>query len=460
MDIIIKGNREIMYKIKKMPDCLNDELDQQTAAELMNGLIEEAGVEKERSEDIIFDTGCQKCSVFNYITSTESGNIIYNTLYNSLVRLDDAELEYYNGNKEYDDNLTRQFFENGLWVDEKTDELNNLLRYCYYLVKYQEHEPQITVTTTMKCNARCFYCYEKGTAHRDMPKKTEDEIVKFIQTLDTSKDIKINWFGGEPFMNTECIDNISQKLKDLNISFSSFIISNGSLITDEIIEKMKDLWNTKQIQITIDGTEVVYRKRKNYSDNNGDYFDLLWKIRKVSRNGIYVQIRMNIDENNEDDVCYLVDELEGFFGKISNITYYPAFLDGVGSKLTDEERVDILLRIFESVEDKSKLTINDKLYSLPKVSPCMIYDKHSYTVDVNGDVFRCEHQVGNAAYAIGKIGSLSSESAKVNIQTLRDECRKCVFLPKCMGGCTSNHENGDNPCMIIRYMIEAYLKLL
>ena len=58
-------------------------------------------------------------------------------------------------------------------------------------------------------------------------------------------------------MNTDCIDVISERLKELNIEYTSYIITNGSLITDDIIKKMSDLWNTKDIQITIDGTEDV-----------------------------------------------------------------------------------------------------------------------------------------------------------------------------------------------------------
>ena len=42
----------------------------------------------------------------------------------------------------------------------------------------------------------------------------------------------------------------------------------------------------------------------------------------------------------------------------------------------------------------------------------------------------------------------------------REECNNCVFLPKCYGGCMSNYLEGDDPCMIEKYLIKAYLDIL
>ncbi len=141
--------------------------------------------------------------------------------------------------------------ENGLWVSETLEERQNLIRYCYYLVKYQKAPPQITVTTTMECNARCFYCYEHGVPQRKIQDGVIEQTLAFIDTLQTKDGVKINWFGGEPLLNPECIDTISQALKDKNISYHSYIITNGSLVTDELIGKMNHLWNTRDTDVNI-----------------------------------------------------------------------------------------------------------------------------------------------------------------------------------------------------------------
>ncbi len=62
-----------------------------------------------------------KCSVFNYIAQTEKGNIIYNTLYNTLARLSDDELSCYYGDKKCGVELKYLFVDNGLWVEQDLD---------------------------------------------------------------------------------------------------------------------------------------------------------------------------------------------------------------------------------------------------------------------------------------------------------------------------------------------------
>ena len=45
-------------------------------------------------------------------------------------------------------------------------------------------------------------------------------------------------------------------------------------------------------------------------------------------------------------------------------------------------------------------------------------------------------------------------------QVTKQECERCVFLPKCYGGCEANYIEGDSPCMIEKYLIKAYLQIL
>ncbi|MBQ7198864.1 MAG: hypothetical protein IJS29_06345 [Selenomonadaceae bacterium] len=45
-------------------------------------------------------------------------------------------------------------------------------------------------------------------------------------------------------------------------------------------------------------------------------------------------------------------------------------------------------------------------------------------------------------------------------ENLRTECKSCVFLTKCMGGCAANLETNDEPCMVGKYIIQGYLAYL
>ena len=60
------------------------------------------------------------------------------------------------------------------------------------------------------------------------------------------------------------IDLITDKMRDAGRAFTTTFTTNGYLFNKELIVKAKNIWNTVNVQITIDGTEDIYNKIKNY----------------------------------------------------------------------------------------------------------------------------------------------------------------------------------------------------
>ena len=58
-----------------------------------------------------------------------------------------------------------------------------------------------TIFTTTDCNARCFYCYEKGRSRIPMKEETAREVAAWILKHKKAGDIRLRWFGGEPLYN-------------------------------------------------------------------------------------------------------------------------------------------------------------------------------------------------------------------------------------------------------------------
>ena len=403
-----------------------------------------------------------KESVFNYISECETGVIIYNTLYNSLVRLEDDEYQIYKSCIVNKNNISLELIKNGIWVDETINEYRNYMLYCKFFSLYVSRPINLTITTTLKCNARCAYCYEKGVEKADIIEGAEQNIVDIIKKFSDKDEVEIVWFGGEPLMNTDFIDKLCFNLRKENIRYNSFIITNGSLITDEMVEDKFDEWKIKSVQITLDGTYGKYETIKNYKDKTiGGFYNILSNIVKLAKKGICVSIRLNIDKDNMDDIIKLTEELGRIFSSYDNVNFYPAFLTGTSSPLSESEKYECVRLMYECIVDKSKLSTHNKLYSLPRMVACMNEDPKSFTVDVTGHIYTCEHDVGKPCKSIGNI---MNEEKIVDMRGLnihhRDECKKCVFLPKCFGGCNSNYLNGDEPCMIEKYLIKGYIDLL
>ena len=399
-----------------------------------------------------------KKSRFNYVAKGTGGYLIYNNLYNSLSRLSEEEYVQYRELKFETDDLQNDFVQQGFLIDESVNEIGVFNAYSKHLSNSLNPVPSITVTPTMECNARCFYCYEDGVRHGRMTRENAEKIVSFIKSLDVSKGVFITWFGGEPLMNQEWMDYFADLLRADEIKFSAFMISNGSKIDASVVDKMKKDWGISSIQISFDGDCEEYIRRKNFIDQDEAIFvQMIQKVKMLSDAGIAVQIRLNIDKNNVESILSLVKRLQQIFYSESKVSYYPAFLTGKTSFLTEREKVDVIKKIMEI--DENKFHINNYLYKRPKNSACYYYQKNAFSIDVSGDVFICERALGRPERAVGNIEkNFDFVFKERELSGLRSECQNCPFLPKCHGGCNAAYNEGDVPCYIDKYIIKAYLE--
>lgn len=403
-----------------------------------------------------------KKSEYNYIQQNGEYYLIYNTLYNSLVRLNAQEFDIYNQMENFDCEIAKAFIDNGLWVDTEIDEKVKYLACAEAYTLYVPRPLSITITTTLKCNARCSYCYEKGVKQTDIADGTDDKIIEFIKLHNNVSEVHLIWFGGEPLMNMSFMDSLCNRLTEENITFSSYIISNGSLLNKDIIETKFPQWNIKDMQITLDGVKNVYEKIKNYKKpEEGEFYSILNNIRIAAENGVFINIRLNIGRENGNSILELLKELDTVFYQYNNIVFYPAFLTGEKNPLSEEERVEFVKEMLLSMNNIKKLTTSTKFYSLPRMHACMNGDPRSFSIDVNGDVFSCEQYVGHEGNRIGTLGDdFRGSDLRGKEIYFREECETCVFLPKCFGGCEANWIEEDVPCMIEKYLIKAYLQIL
>jgi sulfatase maturation enzyme AslB (radical SAM superfamily) len=77
-----------------------------------------------------------------------------------------------------------------------------------------------------------------------MTPETVEQVIRFIVSTYADKKVKITWFGGEPLLGEGIIDRICEGLREAGVEYKSTIISNGSLISPEIISKMVREWKT------------------------------------------------------------------------------------------------------------------------------------------------------------------------------------------------------------------------
>lgn len=365
---------------------------------------------------------------------TTDGILLYNVMTKRMVLL----------GKEEEKEREKDLFEQWFLVDEDFDDIKGSGELSSLAQIYKKRSNGLTgytILPTTGCNARCFYCFEKGAKPIHMNAEKAHRVAEYIEkTHADSKEIKIHWFGGEPLVGIHAIDLISQYLKDHNITYTSDMVSNGYLFTSEIIDRAVALWNLKTVQITLDGTEEVYNQAKAYIYKIGSpYQRVVNNIRALAEAGIKVQIRLNLDLYNADDLMALATELHERYEGIDGISVYAHVLfENEGEERSEEDRK----RLYEKLHQLEKVLIGYKLFQDKychlerqiKVNRCMSDNDATVLIAPDGSLGKCEHYADSNFF--GHIDS--EEQDKEIIKKFRkrlpmtEACKTCPVFPECI----------------------------
>ncbi|MBQ5952173.1 MAG: radical SAM protein [Lachnospiraceae bacterium] len=369
-------------------------------------------------------------------------------------------------------------------IDE-ADRFEKVLTLLRRMTKRKDGYLGYTILPTTACNARCVYCYEEGIAPESMTEDVIEETVRYIEsTCRKGAPIELHWFGGEPMAGEKTIDRICGALRGKGVDYRSSMISNGSLITPARAKKMREDWRLQNIQITLDGREDMYCARKRYKDFPGSpYRAVLDGIRALLEQRVRVNIRLNVEEENLQEMHALVEELSREFADETGIRLYAhsifveegdvrerddaAFYDameelektlrafnrkrmetgeeppsGIDSIVIREEREETdagweeLSGAGETSGEKEKSRKKERPYDRVghlKRYYCMADDPAAGPViKPGGECCLCEHV--SDAPVVGTVFSgqrirREAHPAKTRLQDAR--CRACPFLPVC-----------------------------
>lgn len=154
---------------------------------------------------------------------------------------------------------------------------------------------------TKRCNLRCKHCYHESFV--DTPEtiqrqhEIDNKIVESIINLSNSWEIdSIGFLGGEALLH-ERLFEIVEKLRD-NISCNFSLGSNGTIINDNVINKMIK-YNIDGIQISLDSPR---RDFHDYIRGTGNFDKSIKTIKRLIKNNINVVIRMTVCKENFNDI--------------------------------------------------------------------------------------------------------------------------------------------------------------
>ncbi len=399
-----------------------------------------------------------KHSIYNIFKHKGRTYLLYNTLFNSMITLSDSEFQQYEKIQFSDLSLVEVFTDNGFLLPEFTDEYQ---RYNYYqsvLNNQLQDYMHYTIALTSRCNARCIYCYEEGVPQFDMSLETAEKIAEIL--CKSEKQIDITWFGGEPLLKTDLIQHITEILRKNNKKFDSGIITNGSLLTEDMIANQFPEWGISWVQISLDGMKEEYLRRKCYYSNKTDIFEnVISNIEFLVKQEISVSVRLNMDALNSEECIEVAKYLKEKFSEAQCLLAYPAFLSGKAYGLEDEAK-----RIFYSNQIYQIYPLgNSLLTNIPKINNCYFQQQGAFVIDTDGSILCCERDIGRQKTKISSVQELNTlDNLKKPVSIfppIKKQCQICAYYPKCSGGCFAAYDSSCqyDACFMEKYKVEYLL---
>lgn len=378
-------------------------------------------------------------------------DILYSTISRKYYKYPADKKEYIGGllkniNKENytldEVNVIKSLYSKGIIIDDGLDEIE-LLRDEENKKQHQDSILRMTIFLTKACNFRCTYCIQEHINKR-IDDETINNIIQFIiKESEKRREIKINWFGGEPLLEFEVLTNILKKVlpvcKENGCTLNSSMTTNGYLLDEHKVIALRDL-GVNTMQITVDGDKNNHNKTRILANGEGTYDQVLKGVELAAGNGIKVILRININSEN--------------------IGVKPKVLEDIAKSLRENIYISIS-NVFQEKEKHSSFEI--KKYAcelgykrcgrLNNFYGCQACGHNSVTIAPDGKILYCSNSEDMEPIgSLQQYGEIVFKNKQMHSQNIskslvdNEECRECKELPLCLGGCKRHSFTEGKKC--------------
>ncbi|MEO0095175.1 MAG: radical SAM protein [candidate division WOR-3 bacterium] len=395
-------------------------------------------------------------------------------------------------------NVLNAYYNNGESIDDicaqyllKREEIANIVKMieslpCHTNISAENnrHDIEIMVNLAHDCNLRCDYCYaQAGTyglkrelMHEDIGRK----CIEFFNLNYKNTNLHFLFFGGEPMLNFRTLKEICEISENINPDnnniFRFRIISNGTILTDEIIDYMKRF--KIGFTVSIDGPQFIHDHLRKYPNGTGSYKKIIVNLTRLKKRYpdcpiIYEATYTSVHEK----YGYTPADLKMFFEielGLKNGSIIPVFQTKyVSSNLKPTYFSNTPTEFLEKGDFIGNPLFYPLSYFVAKRKPryvCYTGISH-FTVTPNGDIYPCQLFIGTENLLMGNVtnkhwGSKYNEVLN-NLSGFDKEknpvCMKCWAKYLCKD-CPGNiyQETGNlimptDRCDKKKYSIEALL---
>jgi uncharacterized protein len=305
------------------------------------------------------------------------------------------------------------------------------------------------VTLNLDCNLACSYCYEEHFRDKSfMSAETAELLITTIidGPITHGKEVMLDFYGGEALLSIPLMEYISGRLseaaKHSGTLFSFNIVTNGTLLTRRVVEKLVPL-GLIGVKITLDGPPDIHNSQRPFVSGLGSFAAIVSNVKEICKL-IKVQIGGNFTQDNYRRFPELLDVLllEGITpDDVYMVQFAPVIPKAgeaglgdftMGCACTNEPWL-----VEASLWLRGEIIKRGWSTPKPKLAGCMIEFDNDQVVSWDGSIYKCPTFMG---WEDLKIGTLADgvqdyrESHQLDVWKC-EECLECAYLPLCFGGC-------------------------
>lgn len=344
----------------------------------------------------------------------------------------------------------------------------------------------LTILPTNNCNFSCIYCYESNK-EESMNDQTENSILEFVKrNIKKYKNLRLNWFGGEPLLQKERVVRMSEKINEIckqnGVPMVGLMSTNGyelDLLTFKRLIRSRIL----SYQICLDGdscTHNVQRPHRLKEDSYEKIFANLKQIKEGIKTGTFkIGIRANMTPFVEEHMLSHLKKLAVVFGSDKRFNvYFQGVRDWGGERFKNNqpqviENEEDYYRKWYDIANAFGLNSAESLEFAPVYGLCEANLKNGYVITHDGKITKCSLASYNDKYRdINEIGYIDEKGRAIICQEKQakwiasrltlPKCNDCYIYPICCGGSCPYMKNiqEKKSCLPIKEMLKAHLRCM
>lgn len=335
---------------------------------------------------------------------------------------------------------------------------------------------------TDRCNLRCSYCYLPHV-REDMSSETGRSAIDAVfrsAIANKFQQVKLKYAGGESLLRYPLILELHSYAKQLSeileLSLEEVVLSNGTLLTDEMAKTLKSL--DIRLMISMDGKGHYHDRQRPYAGGRGSFKDVSNAVDMALSHGLAPNISVTVSSRTTEglpDIMEWILERDLPF----SLNFYrenELSASHIDMQLDEQKIINGMRAAFKVIENNLPRrgflggVIDRANLSVSHTHTCGVGQNY-LVFDQNGQVAKCQMHIRKPVTDVHAADPLALIRAdQIGIQNLpvmeKEGCKTCEWKNWCAGGCplathraTGRYDVKSPNCNIYKALFPEALRL-